>query len=256
MPAPISTPVGGPAWVDLASSDPERAGAFYSGVFGWTVEQTGPEFGNYVNFRHDGALVAGMIKNQQPGAPDAWTTYLRTADAKATTEAVVAGGGRVHVEPVAVGDLGTMAIVGDPSGATVGLWQPGTMSGFGSVLEPGAPNWFELHTSDYDAVVPFYQQAFGWQAKTMADDPSFRYTVLEVDDLQQAGIMDASGYLDGATSDWAVYFGSADVEATLAKVVELGGTIAEEAQDTPYGRIAQAEDPTGAIFRLITPPGA
>ncbi len=257
MPAPTSRPPGVPVWADLSTSDPERAETFYTGLFGWTAEHTGDDFGNYVNFRKNGELVAGMIQNQQPGAPDAWTTYLLAADAKATTAAVTANGGRVHMEPMDVRDLGVMAIVGDPGGATVGIWQPGTHTGFGLVLEPDAPAWFELHTSDYDAVVPFYRTVFGWTTATVSDEPTFRYTVLEADGLQQSGIMDAAQWLgDGVISNWQVYFNSADVDASLAKVGELGGTVTEEAQDTPYGRLGQAEDPTGAIFKFITPPGA
>jgi predicted enzyme related to lactoylglutathione lyase len=257
MPAPTSRPTGVPVWTDVSTSDPERAEAFYTGLFGWTAEHTGDEFGDYVNFRKDGELVAGLIKNQQPGAPDSWTTYLLSSDAAATTAAVSANGGRVYVEPMDVGGLGTMAIVGDPTGATIGIWQPGTHAGFGLVLEPGTANWFELHTSDYDVAVPFYVKAFGWQAQTMSDEPTFRYTVLAADGRQHAGIMDAAQFLgDGVISDWQVYFHAADVDASVAKVRELGGTVTEEPQDTPYGRIAQVEDPTSAIFRLMTPPGA
>ena len=45
-------------------------------------------------------------------------------------------------------------------------------------------------------------------------------------DAQLAGIMDASGFLpDGVPAHWSVYFGVDDTDATLAKVVELGGSI-------------------------------
>jgi predicted enzyme related to lactoylglutathione lyase len=55
-------------------------------------------------------------------------------------------------------------------------------------------------------------------------------------------------------SGWNVYFEVADVDASLAQVTELGGKIVEPAHDTPYGRLARVEDPTGTAFRLVTSP--
>jgi uncharacterized protein len=70
----------------------------------------------------------------------------------------------------------------------------------------------------------------------------------------QAGIMDASAFQpEGAPAAWSIYFQVDDVDASLAKAEELGGTIADAAQDTPYGRLATVLDPTGTRFKLIGP---
>jgi uncharacterized protein len=53
---------------------------------------------------------------------------------------------------------------------------------------------------------------------------------------------------------WSIYFGTEDADATLARIVELGGSIVQPAEDTPYGRLAQAADPSGINFKLIQPP--
>jgi predicted enzyme related to lactoylglutathione lyase len=64
--------------------------------------------------------------------------------------------------------------------------------------------------------------------------------------------MDASGFLpDGAPASWNVYFSTDDADKTLAQVTELGGSIVIPAEDTPYGRLATATDPTGAVFRIV-----
>ena len=69
--------------------------------------------------------------------------------------------------------------------------------------------------------------------------------------------MDANGFLpDGVPAHWSVYFGSDDADATLARISELGGSVVRPAEDTPYGRLAQAADPTGALFKLVQPPAA
>jgi hypothetical protein len=50
-----------------------------------------------------------------------------------------------------------------------------------------------------------------------------------------------------------VYFGVDDTDTAVAKAVELGGTIVDDAEDTPYGRLATIADPTGARFTLVGP---
>ena len=57
MPTRDTTPAGAPCWIDLMTSDPAASKAFYGALFGWTSEDSGPEFGNYVTFAKDGALV-------------------------------------------------------------------------------------------------------------------------------------------------------------------------------------------------------
>jgi uncharacterized protein len=253
MPEPDSYPLGAPCWVDLSTSDTERSRAFYCELFGWTADDPVEEFGGYFNFRKDGVLVAGGMA-AQPGMPDGWSVYLTTDDAEKTVETAVAHGGQVIVPPMAVTDLGTMAFVTDPGGAAVGLWQPGTHQGLGAIGETGTPSWFELHTRDYGASVAFYGDVFRCETQIVGDEPGFRYTTLVHGAEMLAGIMDATAFLpDGAPACWSVYFGVDDTDAALAKTVELGGTIDAPAEDTPYGRLAVAADPTGARFKLVAP---
>jgi uncharacterized protein len=251
-----NTSTGQPCWIDLLTSDPERARRFYRGVFGWTDEDPGPEFGGYVNFLKDGAPVAGMMQNSElgPGQPDAWTVYLQSADVRSTARAVAAHGGLVINPPVDVADLGSMAVVADPSGARVGVWQPGRHRGFGVLGGPGAPAWFELLTHRYDDAVRFYRDAFGWDTEVAVEDEDFRYTTLGVGEGRKAGIMDmaAERFSPDAPPAWSVYIGSADVDATLERIEELDGAILEPAEDTPFGRLATAVDPTGATFKLVS----
>jgi len=249
-------PNGAPCWIDLFTSDPDKSRTFYEQLFGWTSEDAGEEYGGYINFQKDGIPVAGCMRNDgQSGTPDVWSVYLATDDAKATVDAAAANGGQVLVPAMDVMQLGTMALVTDAGGAAIGIWQPGLHRGFGVHGEPGAPTWFELFTRDYDASVEFYRQVFKWDAHVAGDTPEFRYTTLGEGESQLAGIMDASAFLpEGVPAHWSIYFGVEDADAALAKITELGGSIVRPAEDTPYGRLAEAADPTGAHFKLIQPP--
>jgi predicted enzyme related to lactoylglutathione lyase len=147
-----------------------------------------------------------------------------------------------------------MAVVTDPGGAAIGMWQPGVHKGFGVFGEAGTPSWFELHTRDYEAAVAFYRDVFRWDTDVAGDTPEFRYTTLKHGDGWLAGIMDASAFLpEGVPNHWSVYFGVDDADTTLAQIAKLGGSTVTPAEDTPYGRLATATDPTGAQFKLVAP---
>jgi len=240
------------------TSDTDRSRAFYCELFGWTAEEPAEELGGYFSFAKDGVRVAGCMANQpDSGMPDVWSVYLATDDAEKTVDAAVANGGDVHVQLMVVGDQGTMAFVGDPGGAGIGLWQPGVHQGFGVHGETGTPSWFELHTRDYQAAVDFYRDVFRWDPNVVADTPELRYTTLGQGAGMLAGIMDASAFLpEGVPAHWSVYFGVDDADAALARIVELGGSIRTPAEDTPYGRLATTADPTGAQFKLVAPNAA
>lgn len=253
MPTRDDAPNGAPCWIDLYTSDPERSRAFYGQLFGWTSEDAGEQHGGYINFAKDSVVVAGGMRNDgSTGTPDGWSVYLATDDVKATVDAAVTHGGQVIVPAMDVMDLGAMAVFTDAGGAVVGAWQPGQHKGFGVLAEPGTPAWFELHTRDYGPSVRFYESVFGWDTHVASDSDDFRYTTLGEGDDQQAGIMDASTFLpDGVPAQWSVYFRVLDTDAALASVVELGGSVVQPGEDTPFGRLATAADPTGAVFKVV-----
>lgn len=49
---------------------------------------------------------------------------------------------------------------------------------------------------------------------------------------------------------WTVFFGAEDVDKTLRVITENGGAVLRRPQDTPYGRLAAAIDPTGVNFNV------
>lgn len=252
MPKRDAAPVGAPCWIDLSTADPAGSRAFYGSLFGWTAGEPNEAFGGYFNYLLNGVPVAGCMKNDgDRNAPDVWSVYLATDDIAKVVETTTANGGAVLSPGMEVGDLGTMALITDAGEAAIGAWQPATFTGFGVVDETNAPVWFELHTRDHKKSVAFYREVFGWDTFDVADTDEFRYTTLGAGDDQKAGIMDASGFLpEDVPAHWSVYFGSDDVDATIAMAIELGGSVVDPAQDTPYGRLATITDSTGAVLKL------
>jgi uncharacterized protein len=252
MPIRDGAPLGAPCWIDLTTSNIERAQDFYGTVFGWTFESAGPEYGGYVNAAKDGHSVAGLMSNAPEfGYPDQWATYFHTADVNATVSALTAAGGSSCMGPMEVRAKGHMGLATDPSGALFGLWQPLEHRGFDVIGEAGAPVWHQLATRGYRAAVDFYREVFGWQTEQISDSDEFRYTTAWFNDQQLLGVMDGAACLpEGVPSNWTIFFGAEDVDKTLQVITECGGAVLRPAEDTPYGRLAAATDPTGTAFSL------
>lgn len=249
---------GIPSWIDLMSPDVDASKDFYTELFGWEAEDQFDDDGHriYTMFRHDGRDVAGL-GGQMPGTegmPAIWNSYVNTVDADATAKKAEAAGGSVMLAPMDVMDAGRMAVLQDPSGAVICLWQPREHIGAQLVNGPGAFGWSELLTRQPDAVRSFYEDTFGWQLVDQDMGPMGTYTVATFDGKRTfAGLMAMpEGVPDQVPNYWTIYLGSDDVDGDCERVVELGGSIVSEAFDIPgVGRIAVVADPQGGVFNIM-----
>lgn len=247
---------GNPVWIDICFPDPEPCEQFYGSLFGWTFEDQGPELGNYRMIRAaDGQIIAGA----SPGVPDDenlptdWTVHLGTDNLAGTLSKVTAAGGRVLFAPMEVGELGKVAIVATPSGASLGVWQADSFDGFTLPLTPGTPVWFEQMSMGFAADRDFYAAAFEWENAAM--DGDIPYTTNWPQDSATAGLCDGSDFLpSGTESYWRVYFQVADTEAAMHVITDLGGTVLDGPMDSPFGSLATVADPHGNAFQIIMPP--
>jgi hypothetical protein len=246
-------PAGTPCWVDLGVGDIPKATAFYSGLFGWDIQELPPEAGGYSMCMLDGRSVAGIGSQQDASMPPFWTTYIASDDADATAAKVTAAGGQVLMEPFDVLDVGRMFVAIDPGGAAFGVWQARAHTGVGLANVPGALTWNENMSRNFDGNKAFYHQVFGYD-----------YTDVGGGDMQYATLDLASGQVGGIggigpeqpaemPAAWVSYFAVADADAAVAKATELGGSVIAPPFDIPYGRMAVLADDQGAVFAILKP---
>ena len=245
---------GEPVWLELQTTDMAKAKAFYGSLFGWEFADSGADFGHYHMVACAGKVIGGaMTKDPTMTFPDSIAVYLSAADVDATVAAASEHGATVVVPPMQVGDQGKMAFLIDPTKGAVGLWQGQDLTGFEGMQTPGAPCWFELMTNDYATAVAFYRDVFEWDVHPMGPQGGqWQYSTLGQDAGAKAGICDASAYVaaDGV-SFWRVYYGAASCDATVEKLIALGGRLLDGPTDTPFGRIATVTDDQGAMFQLM-----
>jgi predicted enzyme related to lactoylglutathione lyase len=244
---------GTPCWIDLGSPNIDESVAFYTGMFGWNVQDMGPEAGNYRMCSLGGKPVAGIGPLQMPGAPPAWTTYISVEDADATAGSVTQAGGQVLAPVMDVMGLGRMAVFMDAAGAVIAAWQPQAFAGSQLVNETGTVCWNELMTRGPEDSKAFYSAVFGW-APQVEDWNSGPYTVWVNDARPVAGMMPMDDSFDPEIPPyWLVYFAVDDTDVATAKAVELGGQVYVEPMDIPPGRFSVVADPHGAVMGIIKP---
>ncbi len=253
-------PEGTPGWVDLAVRDVEAARRFYTGLFGWDLVDTGPDYGNYLIAHVGGEPVAGVgpLPPGMAGTPCVWTTYLAVDEVDATAGKVGAAGGQLVVPAGDVGDSGRMAIATDPTGAAFGLWQAGTNTGANRVNEHGCMIWNEVAVTDYEAARRFYTEVFGYTYEDLGDE-RFTYATVAKDGRTVAGIGVVGDMGPSETpSHWRTYFAVDDMTAALKAVADLGGTVLVDPWETPFGTMAPVQGPNGEalVLNQPTPPAS
>ena len=107
--------------VELNTTDPDRAKAFYRELFTWTMDdmQMGPDL-TYTMIQPGEGTGGGLMKQLMPGAPSAWLAYVDVDDVKASTEKARSLGAQVLKDVSEVPQMGWFSIIADPTGAMLG----------------------------------------------------------------------------------------------------------------------------------------
>lgn len=256
MPDRSDYATGQPCWVDLGTPDQDDAGEFYGALFGWELreDENAEQTGGYRTAQLRGKPVGGVMKLMQEGQPPAWMTYVKVDDAEATVAKARDAGGQVVFEPMEVLDYGTMAIVADPEGTVLGLWQPGVNRGSAITGEHGAPAWSELNTRDPQRARSFYGDVFDWSFNER-EFAAGTYTQIAVGESSVGGMIDITDRVPAEVpSHWLVYFAADDAERTAATAAEKGGEVVFGPEEiAEVGTIAVVRDPWGAVFAVIQP---
>ena len=168
---------------------------------------------------------------------------------------MTANGGTLVKEPFDVMDVGRMAIIQDPTGAVLEVWEPKKHIGAKILNEPGALCWSELTTRDPKAAEAFYTKLFGWTSKDSSGDAGgMQYTEFNNQGQPGVGMLTMPAEMPAhVPSYWMPYFQVADCDASTAKATGLGAKVMVPPKDiSKTGRFAILGDPQGAMFALFT----
>ena len=220
----------------LRTTDVSAATAFYADIFGDGFWSTAIDLA---------PLPAPAMAR---GVPPYWLGHIGLDDVVPTMYRFFdAGATRLGAPPPDGRDAGGV-VLRDPFGANVAL-TPAPPLG----LQEPRVAWHLLSTRDEARAIELYAGILGW-------------TALDHQDLGERGryvtfAWDGTGTPAGSTSDiarrphvhpqWLYFFRTSDLDASLARVRDLGG-LALPPTTTPEGhRVAPCDDPQGAAFGLL-----
>jgi predicted enzyme related to lactoylglutathione lyase len=113
--------------------------------------------------------------------------------------------------------------------------------------------WYELTTTDLAAAKSFYAAVMGWRAHDVPM-PDMDYALFVAGKATVAGVMglpDGAARM-GAKPRWMGYVGVDDVDATAARIGQLGGAVHVPPEDIPdISRFSVVADPQSAMFALF-----
>ena len=260
---------GIPCWVDTLQPDVDAALAFYAGVLGWEFgdpgEMPGDPPGRYYVAQLRGRDVAGV--GSQPADPQqlppSFNMYVRVDSADDAAGKAQSAGGTVLVEPFDAPPAGRMAVLADPTGAPVCVWQPGIRQGAQMINEAGAWSMSQLRTHDPERAAAFYGAVFGWTTETFGEGEGaatlFRKPGYVGGVPQQPVSREVVAAMtraqEGEGPRWTADFWVADIDAAVASAERLGGSIIAGPFDSPTGKSAVLADPSGVSFSVSSVPG-
>ena len=111
--------------VELHTDDPSKAKKFYQSLFEWKLEDS-PGM-DYTMIGVGEGTGGGIMKNPVPGRPSHWLAYVFVEDVTALTNRATSLGAKIINDITEIPGYGSFSIIADPTGASIGLWQPKEM---------------------------------------------------------------------------------------------------------------------------------
>ena len=114
-------------WVDLTVENADQVRDFYKSVVGWSTTDT--DMGGYCDYTmqaEGGDGIAGVChaRGSNEGLPAQWLMYVNVPDLDTSLEKCKTKGGKVLAGPKGFAGQGRYAVIQDPAGAVMAIYQP------------------------------------------------------------------------------------------------------------------------------------
>ena len=245
-------------WFELVSNDVKKAQAFYGEVLGWQTKAVPMGAYSYEMICLTDSLdsMIGGYSTPRPergeGQPAHWISYVSVEDVDARAATAAAKGGRIVAKPYDIPTVGRVARIADPQGAELCLFKSVGGDPPEGLAPVGGWVWNELHTSEPEKAVAFYDSVVGYTHKSMDMGPGGVYHVLSSSGADRAGV--TAHLAKGVPPHWVPYVSVDDVDATIARAGKHGARIVLPPESIPeVGRVAAFLDPVGAALAVLKP---
>jgi|694.fasta_scaffold10416_1 predicted enzyme related to lactoylglutathione lyase len=113
-------------WYELATTNVKAAKDFYNKVFGWEYTEYPMGDMTYTMIKKDKefAGIWPIPKDQEKHIPPHWIAYILVDNLDQSLEKAKKNGATIVKPATQAGDMGRFAVIQDPTGAHIALWQP------------------------------------------------------------------------------------------------------------------------------------
>jgi len=244
-------------WFEYVSTDASKAQGFFGELFGWGTKKVPLPGFEYTMIAQGDETIGGYLP-PPPNAPKQamWLAHLRVENAKDAAQKAKSLGGTILMDAEKLGNVGTKAVIADPQGGVLALWQPTDPSAKSSPVANHRFCWNELTSKDPAASVAFYTALGGLTSKAK-DMPSMggpdgAYHLLLNGEDMIGGIMKSP--MPQAPHAWTPYVQVANADQAADKAKRLGATIIVPPTSIPnVGRFAIFADSQGAVTGVLQP---
>ncbi len=237
-------------WVDLVTTDPQKAVKFYSSVFDWQAHTFADE--NYIELSHSGHVISSVVRYHDDEAEDGdarWLVSVSVPDVDAATQNAVESGGTVLEAATDLPDRGRYSVISDPQGAILMLLRATGGDPVGSTQFMNEWAWAELWTNDTEGAVDFYTALAGYDVVRFPDKYGVERILLRTEGKVRATVVALPW--DDVEPNWIPYIPVADAGETLARIVAAGGTVLDKTGGSKESAtVAIVMGPTGGVFAI------
>jgi predicted enzyme related to lactoylglutathione lyase len=243
-------------WYEHLTPDVDAAITFYADVVGWKTQPFGE---GYVMWVGSQGPLGGVMKltdeAAKMGARPQWLAHVEVEDVDATVAQVRRLGGKVFKEPTPIPTVGRFAIIADPQGVVLSVFQPEQPMALHDPAKDGEFCWNELMTTDGAAGFRFHSELFGWKVLEDMDMGAMgTYRIFGLGEQRLGGMMTIPPGTPMPPM-WIYYVSTSDLDAALARATRKGARVMNGPMEVPGGgRIAQLIDPQGVGFALHQQP--
>ena len=241
---------GALVWVDLLTTDPKKALAFYTAVFDWQSMSYADD--SYIELSHDGRITSAIVLYESDDAVDGdarWLVSLSVKNVDAAVATAVKNGGTVLEPATDLPDRGRYSVISDAQGAVLMLLRAtgGDPVDTTPILDQW--EWAELWTDDMESAVSFYEALAGYDTMRFPDSTGGARIVLGTDGVARTTIVQLPW--DDVDANWIPYIPVANLSDTLRRVNDAGGAVLVTPDDSkPSVDVAIVMDPTGGVFAI------
>jgi uncharacterized protein len=109
--------------IELTTGDVTAANEFYGSLFDWKLEDMPMGDDAYTMINTGEEPGGGIMATPAPGVPTAWMVYVQVEDVAQAVAKAKELGGEVQMDKTPIPNMGFFAMIADPTGGVIGVWE-------------------------------------------------------------------------------------------------------------------------------------